>query len=310
MAPPSSPPSTAASNEFDEALEFFNTASDSSFQERTFATRDQYELVVQQRPFFSVEDLRRKLSSIKGGVRGLWDKYLDLARGYDLIDELILQGNLVSAKVAQATLSSDPTLQLNLENVQLKPFQQLGVNWLKILFCNASGAILADEMGLGKTVQVIVFLHELLKSASPLKPPPKHLIIVPASTIGWFIFYLLLKTAILDNWQSEFIKFTPEINVVKYYGTMQERDWRREEIKTNPSISVILTTYNIAIGAKEDRSFLRRLSCEVPSLPAPNHTHSFFKTIILDEGHMIKNYASQRHQHLLTLAVFPQLLWL
>ena len=49
---------------------------------------------------------------------------------------------------------------------------------------------------------------------------------------------------------------------------------------------VVVTTYNMVSGSKDDRSFLRKLK---------------FDYMILDEGHMVKNVSSQRYKHLMSI---------
>jgi SWI/SNF-related matrix-associated actin-dependent regulator 1 of chromatin subfamily A len=79
------------------------------------------------------------------------------------------------------------------KNVQLKGYQLLGINWLRLLYKKGRSCILADEMGtviapsiissllistitgLGKTVQVISFFAHLRESGN--KGP--HLVVVP-----------------------------------------------------------------------------------------------------------------------------------
>jgi SNF2 family DNA or RNA helicase len=58
-------------------------------------------------------------------------------------------------------------------NVELRPYQAFGIQWLKYQFSNQFGGILADDMGLGKTVQIISFLSTI--------PHSKVLIVVPKS---------------------------------------------------------------------------------------------------------------------------------
>ena len=48
----------------------------------------------------------------------------------------------------------------------LRPYQQLGLNWLHFLYHLGFGACLADDMGLGKTVQILALLQSL-KDALP-----------------------------------------------------------------------------------------------------------------------------------------------
>lgn len=97
---------------------------------------------------------------------------------------------VVNDRIPKDFLSEQPkTLS---KNVQLKGYQLLGVNWLRLLYKKGRSCILADEMGtilaspimsslltpitgLGKTVQVISFFAHLRESGT--KGP--HLVVVP-----------------------------------------------------------------------------------------------------------------------------------
>jgi hypothetical protein len=67
------------------------------------------------------------------------------------------------------------------DDVALKDYQLIGVNWLNLLYKEGLSCILADEMGLGKTCQVIAFLGGLLERSGQRG---KHLVVVPSSTLG------------------------------------------------------------------------------------------------------------------------------
>lgn len=153
------------------------------------------------------------------------------------------------------------------EGVQLKDYQQVGLNWLHLLFQKQLSCILADEMGLGKTIQVISLIAHLKQK----KYPGPHLIVVPSST--------------LENWLREFEKFAPEIDVVPYYGTLTEREELRY-VLMDEKFDVMVTTYNLATVGKLDQPFLRSFE---------------FNTIVYDEGHMLKNAASDRYKKLTKL---------
>ncbi|KAL8782835.1 MAG: hypothetical protein Q9213_005074 [Squamulea squamosa] len=72
------------------------------------------------------------------------------------------EGDLAAAvKRAQNTIFGQPPL-MN-ENITLKDYQVVGVNWLTLLYENRLSCILADDMGLGKTCQVIAFLAHLFE---------------------------------------------------------------------------------------------------------------------------------------------------
>ena len=145
------------------------------------------------------------------------------------------------------------------KHVSLKDYQIIGINWLSLLFEQRLSCILADDMGLGKTCQVIAFLAHLLEKG--ITGP--HLIIVPGST--------------LENWLREFRVFCPELKVMPYYASQNERPGIQEQILNSPdTINVIVTTYNLA-KMKDDNKFLRKLK------PV---------CCVYDEGHMLKNSKS------------------
>ncbi|XJO78240.1 hypothetical protein BDV3_002716 [Batrachochytrium dendrobatidis] len=153
--------------------------------------------------------------------------------------------------------------------LQLKQYQIVGVSWLMMLYQKQLGGILADEMGLGKTAQVIAFLAHLYT----LGERGPHLIVVPAST--------------LENWVRELNRWCPKLCVASYSGSLSDRRWLQEDITNNSKLNVIVTTYSMATGSKEDRTFLRRIR---------------IKSLILDEGHMVKNIESNRYKHLMAIS--------
>ncbi|XP_076010338.1 SWI/SNF-related matrix-associated actin-dependent regulator of chromatin subfamily A containing DEAD/H box 1A isoform X2 [Genypterus blacodes] len=160
--------------------------------------------------------------------------------------------------------------------LQLKPYQLIGLKWLLLLNNYKLSGILADEMGLGKTIQAIAFLAELYKKG--IEGP--HLITVPAST--------------LDNWVRELKLWCPSLSVLVYYGSMEDRRYLRHDILNGDrDFNVIVTTYNLAIGNDSDRSLFRKLP---------------LKYAIFDEGHMLKNMNSLRYRHLMAINADHRLL--
>lgn len=152
------------------------------------------------------------------------------------------------------------------DDITLKDYQQVGINWINLLFQKQLSCILADEMGLGKTAQVIAFLSHL-KEKRYLGP---HLIVVPSST--------------LENWLREFEKFSPSLKVIPYYGSLDEREELRS-VLVEDEYDVVVTTYNLTTG-KIDAPFLQMLD---------------FNVIVYDEGHMLKNATSDRYKKLTRL---------
>ncbi|KAL2865796.1 DEAD/DEAH box helicase [Aspergillus lucknowensis] len=154
------------------------------------------------------------------------------------------------------------------EDLKMKNYQIVGINWLYLLFEKELSCILADDMGLGKTCQVIAFLAHLFEKG--IKGP--HLVVVPSSTI--------------ENWLREFQKFCPTLSVMPYYADQSVRAEIREQIEENrDGINVVITTYTIA-KAKVDAHFLRNMD---------------FCVCVYDEGHMLKSSTSVLYEKLIRI---------
>ena len=98
----------------------------------------------------------------------------------------------------------------------MRTYQLEGLDWLTSLYENGLNGILADEMGLGKTIQTISFIAFLREKG--ITGP--FLIAAPLSTTS--------------NWVAEFKKWTPEIPVLLYHGSKQEREELRNKRLRNP----------------------------------------------------------------------------
>ncbi|XP_071763311.1 SWI/SNF-related matrix-associated actin-dependent regulator of chromatin subfamily A containing DEAD/H box 1A [Centroberyx gerrardi] len=160
--------------------------------------------------------------------------------------------------------------------LQLKPYQLIGLKWLLLLHQHKLSGILADEMGLGKTIQAIAFLAQLYQDG--IEGP--HLVTVPSST--------------LDNWVRELKLWCPSLKVLVYYGSMEDRRYLRHEILNQEvEFNVIVSTYNLTIGNDSDRSLFRKLH---------------LKYAVFDEGHMLKNMNSLRYRHLMAINAEHRLL--
>ncbi|RCI08142.1 hypothetical protein L249_6330 [Ophiocordyceps polyrhachis-furcata BCC 54312] len=143
----------------------------------------------------------------------------------------------------------------------MRDYQIAGLNWLISLHENGISGILADEMGLGKTLQTISFLGYLRHIAGITGP---HLITVPKST--------------LDNWQREFARWTPEVNVLVLQGAKDERHNLINERLVDEKFDVCITSYEMIL---REKSHLKKFAWEY---------------IIIDEAHRIKNEESSLSQ--------------
>ena len=103
----------------------------------------------------------------------------------------------------------------------LRPYQQKGYEWMKLLSEIHAGVCLADDMGLGKTLQTICFLASQFEQ----QPDAKFIIVCPGSLIY--------------NWQQELQKFCPSLTSFVYYGNNRKMD----DFMAQKS-SVLITAYS------------------------------------------------------------------
>lgn len=94
--------------------------------------------------------------------------------------------------------------------VDLRPYQQLGVNWLSFLRDHQLCGLLADDMGLGKTLQALCILSG------------RSLIVAP--------------TSVIFSWQEEISRFRPALSVCLYHGSGRALD---------VAAQATLTTYSL-----------------------------------------------------------------
>jgi uncharacterized Zn finger protein/superfamily II DNA or RNA helicase len=132
--------------------------------------------------------------------------------------------------------------------VSLRPYQERGYSWICSLLQAGFGCILADDMGLGKTVQAIAVLLRL-KADGQLKD--SALVVAPA--------------ALLENWERELSRFSPDLTVSRYHGPGRV---------FNKKSDVFLTTYQTA--SRDREKLVKRR----------------FSMLIADEAHLMKNAAT------------------
>lgn len=144
----------------------------------------------------------------------------------------------------------------------LRPYQQLGLNWLQFLRAYQLGGILADDMGLGKTVQTLAHLM-IEKEQGRLDRP--CLIIAPTSLMG--------------NWRREAERFTPDLRVLVLHGP--ERHQLFEQIG---AYDLILSTYPLLVRDHEALSAID------------------YHMLVLDEAQTVKNPKAKAAKVIRTLA--------
>ena len=141
-------------------------------------------------------------------------------------------------------------------NATLRDYQQLGLNWLQLLWKHQLGGVLADDMGLGKTVQTLAHL-DILKAEKKLKLPT----------------LVLAPTSLLYNWQNEAKQFSPNLSTLVIHGAQRQGLW-----DTASDFDMIITSYPL----------LRRDWQHIENRE--------FSIVVLDEAQVLKNPAAKTTQ--------------
>jgi non-specific serine/threonine protein kinase len=142
----------------------------------------------------------------------------------------------------------------------LRPYQQVGVQWLYLLTQLRLGACLADDMGLGKTIQVLSLLLVLKNEARENRKP--CLLVAPAS--------------LLANWAAEIARFAPSLKTaVVHPSAMSSEKLNTDGGNNFADVDLVITSYG----------FLTRT-------PWLETTAWWF--VVLDEAQAIKNPAAKQ----------------
>lgn len=127
-------------------------------------------------------------------------------------------------KIEDKNFNEEIILPQNL-NAELRNYQKIGYEWLKVLDSYNFGGILADDMGLGKTIQLLSVVLDYVQSEEKPKPT---IVVCPSS--------------LTLNWQNETKKFTPELTHIVIHGNSTER---KRQIKSIPKYNIVITSYDL-----------------------------------------------------------------
>ncbi len=101
-------------------------------------------------------------------------------------------------RLAQMKAPESP--DLGHTNLALRPYQQVGYDWLFFLKSFGLGGLLCDQMGLGKTHQGMALIAAAVKT----KPESRVLVVAPAS--------------VMFHWLDKLNRFCPSLAVVIHHG--------------------------------------------------------------------------------------------
>ena len=159
----------------------------------------------------------------------------------------------------------------DLLQAELRPYQESGRAWLRLLAELGLGGCLADDMGLGKTVQVIALLCDLRGTRRPRG--------VKSSNTGRVPSLLVIPASLLGNWKSELARFAPALRIRFVHPSEMSADditsTARAPEKTFGDADLVVTTY----GMLSRQSWL---------------TERSWHLAILDEAQAIKNPATRQ----------------
>jgi superfamily II DNA or RNA helicase len=142
----------------------------------------------------------------------------------------------------------------------LRPYQEVGVRWLRLLSRLRIGACLADDMGLGKTIQVLSLLLAERNGIKASRRP--SLLVAPAS--------------LLANWAAEVERFAPTLTfVIAHPSAMPAKEVKSLAPETLSAVDLVMTSY----GSLLRIPWLARTSWEL---------------VVLDEAQAIKNAAAKQ----------------
>ncbi len=139
----------------------------------------------------------------------------------------------------------------------LRPYQQVGLAWLHLLWRLKLGGCLADDMGLGKTIQVLALL--LVMRREGVQRP--SLLVVPASLIG--------------NWVQEAARFAPSLRLRVLHGSAAPTSTAKISSDAFSGGDLVITSYGTV-----------HRTTGLDDIP--------WEAVILDEAQTVKNAATRQ----------------
>jgi len=110
---------------------------------------------------------------------------------------------------------------------QLRPYQEIGMQWLFALYVHGLSGMLCDEMGLGKTHQAMSLIAAVLNR----NPGKKILVVCP--------------TSVIYHWEDLLAKFLPNVKALIYYGITRSLEGFEE------NYDVVVTSYGTVRSEKK-----------------------------------------------------------
>lgn len=140
----------------------------------------------------------------------------------DILKLLALTDVKVDIPILKEFQELKPTKLIHHEALKstLRPYQEVGVNWLWFLYTHRLSGLLSDDMGLGKTHQAM----GLMASIQAYKKDAKFLVVCP--------------TSVLHHWEEKLKLYFPTLTHFTYHGV--KRDFTQMA-----KADLVITSYGI-----------------------------------------------------------------
>jgi non-specific serine/threonine protein kinase len=162
----------------------------------------------------------------------------------------------------------------------LRPYQQVGVHWLRFMVRLGLGGCLADDMGLGKTIQVIGLLLHLRHQDTSNRDRTKASAVVPS--------LLIVPASLIGNWKAELARFAPSLGVRIAHPSEGDDMAPIVNDKSEPSRAV---DKRLATALKDCDLVISTYGM-IARLDSLRRQH--WRLVILDEAQAIKNASSRQ----------------
>ncbi len=127
----------------------------------------------------------------------------------------------------------------------LRPYQRIGLDWLRFLFENRLAGLLCDDMGLGKTHEAMALMVSLTEQLQVREP-----------------FLVVAPTSVLTHWLDKLARFAPGLRALLHHGPD-----RRLDAALAPG-TVVVTSYGVL---RNDVERLRQIAFGVLVLDEVQH---------------------------------------
>lgn len=318
----------ATESTFDERLlKFFNECSISDLADLCAQPADVVQLVIDQRPFSSLEDIRaitkandtKTKSGKKSRARPIGDKIVDdcaeMMTGYEAVDDLVNKCGEI-AKPIQDTLKSWGVGGAGDGELQLMNLDEAGHD----SGIGTPASSLSDDIEPSKKRAKHQFLRQPSNMSKDLEMKDYQLVGLNWLNLLWskrlsciladdmglgktcqvisFFAHLAMMNvdgvglvvvpgSTIENWLREFGNFAPELKVVAYYGSQAERPALQAQINEEFDTINVIVTTYDMAVKPDDNRFLRK---EVDPL-----------ICVYDEAHAFRNPKSQRYSQLMRI---------